>query len=118
MLSLRTLLLSCIAALIPLMALGKGSGSKAPPVSDKGSGSKASLSILELDDPLPACLIEGAEIARDPEQGVDHTVESAFDTLIWAITFDQSLVEIEFEDEFFFARSEHVEVQPCESLSD
>ena len=81
MFSLRTLLLSCLAALVPLMASGKGSGSKPPPSADKGSGSKASLSILELDDPLPACLIEGAEIARDPEQGVDLRVEGAVDTL-------------------------------------
>ncbi|MGB0785548.1 MAG: hypothetical protein ACPGRH_05255 [Alphaproteobacteria bacterium] len=80
---------------------------------EKGSGSKASLSLLELDNPLEGCLIVGAEIARDPAEGVDQTIYSEIDTLIWAITFDQSLVEIEFEGDFYFARSEHVKVERC-----
>ena len=84
----------------------------------QGSGSKASLSLLELDDPLPGCLIPGAEIALDPELGVDLTLPSETDTYIRAITFDQSLVEIEYDGEFYFARSEHVRVEPCMDASD
>ena len=79
----------------------------------QGSGSKASLSLLELDDPLTACLQVGAELAIDPDQGVDLTLEEETPTLIWAITFDQSLVEVEVEDEFYFARAEDAVTGEC-----
>lgn len=79
----------------------------------QGSGSKASLSLLELDDPLVACLQAGAELAIDPDQGIDLTVEEETPTLIWAITFDQSLVEVEHEGEFYFARAEHTVTGEC-----
>ena len=84
----------------------------------QGSGSKASLSLLELDEPILGCLIPGAELALDPEVGADLTVEVEADTTIWAITFDQSLVEIEYEQEFYFARAEDVKVEPCATRAD
>ena len=79
----------------------------------QGSGSKASLSLLELEDPLTACLEAGAELALDPEQGVDLTLEEATPSLIWAVTFDQTLVEVEHEGEFYFAQAEQVLFEEC-----
>ena len=81
----------------------------------QGSGSNASLSLLQLDDPIEACLQVGAELAESPEMGVDVVLEEEVDTLVWAVTFDQSLLEVEYEDQFFFVRAEQAITEPCSS---
>ncbi len=94
--------LALISCLIPALSFAQG------------SGSKASLSLLELDDPIVGCLQAGTELAVDPEKGVDLILEDQTPTLIWAITFDQSLVEVEYGGELYFAEAGQAETEPCE----
>ena len=67
-----------------------------------------------IDTPLFAPqFVEPQQLAIDPDQGIDLTLEEDTPTLIWAIAFDQSLVEVEHEGEFYFARAEHTVTGEC-----
>jgi len=87
----------------------------APMALAKGSGSNASLSLLELDDPLEACILAGAELfdLEKDKESPQLSVEEATETLVWAITFDQSVLEVEYENNFFSVSSEQVVLEPC-----
>lgn len=103
-----------------------------------GSGSKASQSLLALDAPLDDCLLAGAELWEDlevaeaasiapsqetrEEADADsedapkpaHTLVSAQNTQIWALTFDQTWLEVSYEEGFFFVSAPYVSHEVCE----
>lgn len=99
----RFVILLCTSLLFPLAAWSQG------------SGSNASLSLLELDDPLETCLLAGAELYRleEEDESPEFVIESPTDSLIWSITFDQSIIEIEYQDDYLFVLAEQVEFGPC-----
>lgn len=94
----------------------------------EGSGSKASQSLLTLDAPIDACLSVGAPLWQDLEAGEaarmagaettaapDHILTAPTQTQIFALTFDQSWVEVFYAEGFFFVLATYVSAEVCDS---
>lgn len=118
-------ILILLSLFVGSLAFAQGSSTQTDSA-PKGSGSKASQSLLTLDTPIDACLLAGAELWSDLDldaqtdgeamtQAADLLIDTPTPTQIVAVTFDQTWVEVGLGEQYYFVLSNQVNAEVCPS---